>query len=207
MTDNDLRTYSPSAARNKAVIAEAFQRLLPSVRTILEIGSGTGEHAEEILRSRAGLTWQGSDADPHARASTTTRMTALGQPAALELDTRQDGWWQTVDGPFDAVVAINVVHITDRQGYENLFRGASALLGAGSALFLYGPMSRRGALEPSNQRFDQSLQSRDPVWGVRDLDDTLQPLGARFALELDSAERVPANNHVVVFRKDGREES
>ncbi|MEM6913853.1 MAG: DUF938 domain-containing protein, partial [Pseudomonadota bacterium] len=82
-----------------------------------------------------------------------------------------------------------------------------ALLAVGGHLFLYGPMKRRGRTEQSNQEFDQSLKLRDPSWGVRDLDDDLQPLAARFALSLTHAERVPANNHVVIFKQEGREEN
>lgn len=203
MTD-DPRIYSTSAARNKGVIAEAFTRLLPNAERVLELASGSGEHGEAILDAKPALHWRGSDPDGSARASTTARMEGLGQPPALDLDTRLDGWWQDVDGPYDTIVAINMIHITAHVGYENLFRGAAALLPSDGALFLYGPVSRRGEMEESNQRFHESLRMRDPEWGVRDLDDTLQPLGARFALTLDRAERVPANNHVVVFRQTGR---
>ncbi|MEM1381068.1 MAG: DUF938 domain-containing protein [Pseudomonadota bacterium] len=195
--------FSTSAARNKEIIAEAFTRLIPQAEHILEIGSGSGEHAEAILARAPALRWQGSDPSEDARRSTTARMTQLGQPPALAVDTRMDGWWQDVPQPVDAVVAINVVHITSRAGYEQLFQGAAALLSEGGQLFLYGPMKRRGVTEESNMRFDESLKSRDPAWGVRDLDDTLQPLGARFALALTHTERVPANNHVVVFTKTG----
>ncbi len=197
----DPRLFSTSAARNKEVIAEAFCRLLPEAKRVLELASGTGEHAEAVLARQPLLSWQGSDPDPEARASTAARMADFSQPEALALDTRQSGWWQGVDGPFDAVVAINMVHITSIAGYEQLFEGAPYLLAPGGTLFLYGPMSRRGLTEESNQRFSLSLRERDPEWGVRDLDDTLQPLGARFGLELDHIERVPANNHVVLFKK------
>lgn len=203
MTD-DPRLYSTSAARNKAVIAEAFARLRPDAERVLELASGSGEHAEAVLADMPRLHWQGSDPDPAARASTSARMTDLHHPAALAFDTRQDGWWRAAEGSYDTIVAINMIHITSIAGYENLFRGAAALLPSGGALFLYGPMSRRGEMEESNQRFHQSLRMRDPEWGVRDLDDTLQPLGARFALTLDHVERVPANNHIVLFRQTGR---
>lgn len=203
MTETAL-LYSPSAARNKAIIAEAFTRLLPKARSVLEIGSGTGEHGEAVLEAAPGLRWQGSDPDDDARASTAVRMTALGQPAPLPLDTRVDDWWTDELPEIDAIVAINVIHITSRAGCENLFRGAAALLPSGGHLFLYGPMKRRGVTEESNLRFDESLKARDPSWGVRDLDDELQPLGARFGLTLDHVEPVPANNHVVVFSQQGR---
>jgi cyclopropane fatty-acyl-phospholipid synthase-like methyltransferase len=199
--------FSTSAARNKEVIAEAFARLLPGARSVLEVGGGSGEHGEAVLARKPDLRWQSSDPDPSARASISERMDKLGQPKALGVDTRQDGWWMEVGSPPDTIVAINVIHITSRTGVENLFRGAGILLPAGGHLFLYGPYSRRGELEESNRRFDRSLKERDPAWGVRDLDDMIQPLAARFALDFVHAERVPANNHVVLFRQAGREES
>lgn len=199
--DHDPRLFSPSAARNRQIIAEAFERLCPQAARVLEIGSGSGEHGEAVLSRVPGLSWQGSDPDEAARLSTTARMRDLGQPGAIAVDTRTEGWWQSVDGDFDCVVAINVIHITSRAGFENLFRGSAAILPTGGALFLYGPYARRGEMEESNHRFDASLKERDPAWGIRDLDDEVQPLAARFALVLEHVERVPANNHVVVFRK------
>ncbi|NRA30427.1 MAG: DUF938 domain-containing protein [Parvularculaceae bacterium] len=201
---SDPRLYSTSAARNKDVIAEAFHRVCPAASHVLELASGTGEHAEAILLAKAGLTWHGSDPDDEARASTTARMADLGQAAAEAFDTRVEGWWQAISSPIDTIVSINMIHITSRAGVEGLFQGAAALLPSGGSLFLYGPMSRRGVTEESNQRFDASLKARDPGWGVRDLDDMLQPLGARFGLALDDIERVPANNHVVTFKQVGR---
>ncbi|MEO1658676.1 MAG: DUF938 domain-containing protein [Pseudomonadota bacterium] len=202
-----MKLYSTSAARNKAIIAEAFARLLPSVHSVLELASGTGEHAEAILTQRQDLKWQASDPDDESRASASERMEEHGQAAARSFDTRTDGWWQQIPEAVDTVVAVNMIHITSRAGVEGLFRGAAALLPAGGHLFLYGPMKRRGVTEDSNLRFDESLKMRDPSWGVRDLDDELQPLGARFALSLAHVERVPANNHIVLFRQEGREES
>ncbi|MEE4209297.1 MAG: DUF938 domain-containing protein [Parvularcula sp.] len=196
--------YSPSAARNKEIIAEAFARLLPEAKAVLEIGGGTGEHAEAVLQRMPELHWQSSDPDPSSRESITARMNEAKQPSALHLDTREPGWWENVEPDFDVLVAINVIHITARRGVENLFRGAAALLPAGGHLFLYGPYSRRGELEDSNKAFDRSLKERDPDWGVRDLDDMLQPMAARFALSLAHVERVPANNHVVLFKQEGR---
>ena len=153
------------------------------------------------------LTWQGSDPDPAAQASTTARMDALHQPRPLSLDTRTEEWWQEAPGLFDTLVAINMIHITSRAGVEGLFRGAAAILTPGGHLFLYGPFSRRGVTEESNRSFDASLKARDPSWGVRDLDDMIQPLGARFAFELTHVERVPANNHVVLFKSQAHGES
>lgn len=201
---DDVRLYSTSAARNKEVIADAFERLCPQAQSVLELASGTGEHAEAILRQQPTLTWQASDPDDEARASTNARMRDLDQARAQDFDTRADGWWHAISTPIDTIVAINMIHITSRPGVEGLFQGAAALLPQQGNLFLYGPMSRRGVTEESNQRFDASLKARDPGWGVRDLDDMLQPLGAQFGLALEHVERVPANNHVVTFKQLGR---
>jgi len=201
---SDPRLYSTSAARNKGVIAEAFHRLCPHAEQVLELASGTGEHGEAILEAKPTLQLQASDPDDEARASANARMLDLGQAAAQSFDTRNDGWWKAVGGEITTIVSINMIHITSRQGVEGLFQGAAALLPAEGQLFLYGPMSRRGVTEDSNRQFDASLKSRDPSWGVRDLDDMLQPLGARFGLALTHVEQVPANNHVVVFTQTGR---
>ncbi|MEM9810940.1 MAG: DUF938 domain-containing protein [Pseudomonadota bacterium] len=206
MADN-VKLYSTSAARNKGVIAEAFAKLMPDAEHVLELASGSGEHGEAVLRRMKSVTWQGSDPDPAARASTSARMEELGQPPALALDTRTEGWWAEPPGPFDALVAINMIHITSRAGVEGLFQGAAAILSPGGHLFLYGPFSRRGVTEESNRHFDASLKARDPSWGVRDLDDMLQPLAARFALSLAHVEPVPANNHVVLFMQEVHGES
>lgn len=200
----DPRIYSTSVARNKDVIAEAFSRLFPDASRVLEIASGSGEHAEAILAVRPSLAWQGSDPDPEARASTQARMRDLGQAEVLDINTRGSDWTSSVEGPFDVIVAINMIHITATAGYENLFAGAPGLLADGGSLFIYGPMVREGVTEESNQRFSESLQSRDPEWGVRDLDLTLVPLAEKAGLVLNHVERVPANNHVVTFKKPER---
>ena len=205
---DDPRLFSTSAARNKDIIAEAFTRLLlPGASSVLEIGSGTGEHAEAILTAAPNRIWQGSDPDEASQASTTARMTALGQPEALAIDTREDRWWGQAPGPVDVIVAINVIHITPFSAVEALFRGAGALLRPGGHLFLYGPYVRRGVTEDSNREFEVWLKEKDPSFGLRDLDDQLQPLAARCSLELTHVERVPANNHVVIFTQRGHEES
>ncbi|MEO1043084.1 MAG: DUF938 domain-containing protein [Pseudomonadota bacterium] len=196
-----MKLYSTSAARNKEIIADAFHRLLPSAAHVLELASGTGEHAEAILAARPRLGWQASDPDEEARASVSARMGELGQAPAMSFDTRTNRWWKDIREPIDTVVSINMIHITSWVGVEGLFQGMGALLGDGGHLFLYGPMKRQGLTEESNQQFDQSLKLRDPSWGVRDLDDELQPLAARFGLSLSHAERVPANNHIVLFKK------
>ncbi|MEM6913307.1 MAG: DUF938 domain-containing protein, partial [Pseudomonadota bacterium] len=105
-----MKLYSTSAARNKGVIADAFTRLLPSAAKVLELASGTGEHAEAILEARPHLRWQASDPDEGARTSASSRMVELGQAPARSLDTRMDGWWQDIREPIDTVVAINMIH-------------------------------------------------------------------------------------------------
>lgn len=200
------KLFSPSVARNREAIVTAFAALMPAEGTILELGSGTGEHAAAIAGARPGLTWQPSDPDPASRASIFGHGAAVPEDRVrppLDLDATAPGWWTAAGVPssVDGVVSINMIHIAPFAAAEGLFEGAAALLPPRGRLFLYGPFSRRGAMAESNGRFDQDLKRRDPSWGVRDLDDRLQPLGARFALALGDVREMPANNLSVVFEK------
>jgi hypothetical protein len=198
------RLYSPSAARNKDPIAQVFGRTMPKEGLILEIASGTGEHGAHLCAAFPSLRWQPSDPDPASRASQagwaqTVPDGRMRQPLAL--DVTEPGWWEALSEPPSGMVCINMIHIAPPAAMEGLFTGAGALLAPGQRLFLYGPFSRRGAMAPGNQSFDASLKSRDPSWGVRDLDDQVQPLAARFALHLQEVAEMPANNLSVVFEK------
>ncbi|ADM09615.1 hypothetical protein PB2503_07799 [Parvularcula bermudensis HTCC2503] len=197
------KLVSPSVARNKEPIAAAFADTMPQAGHILEIGSGTGEHGMTLTARFPDLIWQPSDPDDNHRhsidayAADTPRLLS-----SLPLDVTDDGWWQAAPlSAYDGVVSINMIHIAPFAAAEGVFRGAAALLSPGCKLFLYGPFSRRGEMADSNRRFDADLKRRDPAWGVRDLDDQVQPLGARFALHLSTVTEMPANNLSVVFEK------
>ena len=198
------RLHSPSVARNSEPIRAVYERTMPVEGLVLEIASGTGQHAAALCTAFPALRWQPSDIDPASlRSIAAWADRGGGERVAppLELDVTAPGWWQAVPAAPEGIVCINMIHIAPRSAAEGLFRGAGALLRPGSRLFLYGPFSRRGAMAPSNARFSESLRSRDPAWGVRDLDDYIQPLAAQFGLALEAVSEMPANNLAVIFEK------
>lgn len=197
---------SPSAARNKDIVLGAFQKYMPTSGMILEIAAGTGEHGAHIVKALPEITWLPADIDERSRES----ISAYGDEIEdgrlkfpVRLDVSAHNWWASEDiiGKVAGVVCINMIHITPFECAEGLFRGADAILKPGERLFLYGPFSRSGEMAESNRAFDADLKSRDPRWGVRDLDDEIIPLATKHAFHLAASEDVPANNMVVVFEK------
>ncbi len=199
------KLFSPSVARNRDAIKNAFLELMPQRGAILEIGGGTGEHATHIAAALPGVRWRTGDPDPASRSSIAAWIASAGLenlsgPHAI--DVSQSVWGVENDAPFDGIVSINMIHIAPIAAAEGLFAGASRLLRPGGKLFLYGPFSRNGIhTAPSNQAFDASLKSRDARWGVRDLEQDLAPLAQKSALECEAIVEMPANNLSVVFRK------
>ena len=203
MTDSPsaLRQRSPSAERNREPILAVLRDTLPATGRVLEIASGTGQHAMCFAGALPGLDWQPSDADADARASIAAWIAHDGLPnvrAPLAVDVHQPDWGAD---SLDAVVCINMIHISPWSAAEALFAGASRRLVDGGVLYLYGPYKRGGAhTSPSNDAFDQQLRSRDPSWGVRDME-TVIALGASVGLMCDEPIPMPANNFSLVFRK------
>lgn len=195
------RLTAPAAARNAAPILEVLRGALPARGTVLEIASGTGQHAAHFAAALPGIEWQPSDADPRARASIAawrahTGLANLREP--LDLDVRREPW--PVDA-VDAIVCINMIHIAPWEAAVALMKGAGARLAAGGALVLYGPYRRGGAhTAPSNEAFDADLRARDPSWGVRDLE-AVEALAQAEGLVCEAVVPMPANNFSVVFRK------
>jgi hypothetical protein len=192
---------SPAAERNKEPILAALRRLLPKTGTILELASGTGQHAMHFARALPKLTWQPSDPDPEALAAIRAREAAT--PLAnvrlpLALDVLVTPW---PIARADAILCINMLHIAPWAAAQALFIHAGQLLATGSLLILYGPFKRGGRhTAPSNEAFDASLRSRDPEWGVRDLDDAALLAEAQ-GFQAAEVLEMPANNVLVVFRK------
>jgi hypothetical protein len=195
------RLHAPATQRNRGPILDVLMRLLPSDGTVLEIASGTGEHAAWFAQHLRPLVWQPSDADPDMRASIDAHARAQGvrtiQPA-IELDVRRTPW------PVrhaDAVVCINLIHIAPWAAAEGLFAGATGILPAGAPLLLYGPFKRGGVhTAESNARFDASLRASDPSWGVRDLDE-VDALAAEHGFQPLEVVEMPANNLTVAYVK------
>jgi len=200
------KMYSPSAARNRDVIRDAFLRTMPQEGRILEIGGGTGEHAVHLAGALPKATWLTGDPDETARASIAAWIAGatidnLQGPHAI--DVTQRDWDATLAAPYDGVVSLNMIHIAPFEAAEGLLAGAGRLLRAGGKLFLYGPFSRHGVhTAPSNEAFDASLKSRNPRWSVRDLDQEIAPLAQKNPLHLDQVVEMPANNFSVIFRKN-----
>ncbi len=197
----DLRLFAPSVARNRLPIREVLSRHLPPSGTVLEIASGSGEHCVFFAEARPALTFQPSDPDPTARDSIDawTRMMSLGNVrAALALDAASDDWPLA---SADAVLCINMIHISPWRATEGLVRGAARILPAGGLLYCYGPYRRDGGhTAASNAAFDRDLRGRNPDWGVRDLESVADlAVAAGYAAPL--IESMPANNLSLIFRK------
>ncbi len=199
MTDD--RRSAPHVARNAAPIADVLRAVLPKRGLALEIASGSGEHVLHFARAFPQLTWQPSDPDPVARRSIEAWRGAAGLSnllAPVALDARGEDWPLAAA---DAILAINMVHISPWTATEGLMRGAGRLLAAGAPLYLYGAYRQVGvATAPSNEAFDAWLRAQNPEWGVRDLDDVAAAAEA-CGLALDRVVPMPANNLSVVFRK------
>ena len=175
--------------------------MLPTCGLVLEVASGTGEHIVHFARTFSDLLWQPSDPEPSALRSIEAWRAESGLPnllSAVSLDARADRW---PVAEADAILAINMVHISPWEATVGLIRGAGQLLGAGAPLYLYGAYRLDGVeTAPSNEAFDASLRARNAEWGLRDLEDVVAEAEANeFALEL--VEPMPANNLSVVFRK------
>jgi hypothetical protein len=202
--DASIRRRAPAAERNRDAILAVLSRVLPQSGVVLEIASGTGQHAVHCATALPGIEWQPSDPDAESRDSIAAWRAHAGLSsvrnlrAPLALDVT-DGEWGI--GAVAAIVCINMIHIAPWQAAEALVRGAGARLAAGHVLYLYGPYRRNGAhTAPSNEAFDAQLRARDPRWGVRDLE-AVQALADDAGFSLAETVEMPANNLSVVFRK------
>lgn len=193
--------HSPAADRNKGPILDVLRRVLPPTGSVLEIGSGSGQHVLHFAAALPGLTWQPTDTDAELRAAVRMRLRASplkNVHLPVELDVMRLPWPVR---SADAVLSINMIHIAPRAATGALLEGAGRTLGAGGVLVLYGPYRRNGLpTAPSNEAFDAALRARHPDWGLRDLEDvTRLAEGSGFGLE--EVVEMPANNLTLVFRK------
>lgn len=205
----DGRRHSPSCDRNRAPILEVLRRILPrdGGGVVLEIASGTGQHAAWFAREFPHLTWQPSDADAGLHGSIAAWIAhegATNARAPLVLDVATA--WPEAPREIVAMLNINMVHIAPWHACEGLMAKAGELLPPGAPLLMYGPFARGGRhTAPSNEAFDRGLRARDPEWGVRDLEDVVACAAAN---GLDHVETIamPANNLSVVYRRRQTEE-
>ncbi|WP_432767815.1 MAG: DUF938 domain-containing protein [Sphingopyxis sp.] len=195
------RRHAPATLRNREAIAAVLADWLPASGTVLEVASGSGEHAVHFAATFPHITWQPSDPDPAGLASIAAWRVEAGFAniaPPLMLDAAASDW--PVDGA-DAILCINMVHISPWEATMGLFAGAARLLTAGAPLILYGPyLEAEIATAESNRAFDVSLRDRDPAWGLRG---TAQVIAAAADAGLAFAERraMPANNLMLLFRR------
>ena len=195
------RLSSPSAGRNKAVIASTLAGLLPRDARVLEAASGTGEHALACVEARPDLTWIPSELNKESRASVDAWAIDAGGriQSCLALDMTRADWAEGL-ASVDAIFCANMIHIAPWEACEGLFAGASGLLSAGAKLHLYGPFREGDQTAPSNLDFDESLKRRDRRWGVRSLDD-VNALAERHGFMREGRIEMPANNLLVSWVK------
>lgn len=190
----DARRFAPAVARNKAAITEALARHLPASGLVLEIASGSGEHALHFATHFPALSFQPTDPDAAALASIVAWQAEVSLPnllLPLMLDVMADAWPVQ---KADAVLCINMIHIAPWEATAALMRGAARVLPRDGILFLYGPFKQGGQhTTPSNAEFDASLRAQDVRWGVRDLEAVAEIASAAgFAAPI--VEAMPANN-------------
>nr|WP_298522250.1 DUF938 domain-containing protein [uncultured Halomonas sp.] len=197
----DQRLSSPAVARNRDAILAVLRDVLPQQGKVLEIASGSGEHALYLARHLPAISWQPSDPNPQALASIaawrkTESLDNLLEPVQLDVTLRP---WPVED--FDALVCINMIHIAPWEAAQALFAEAGKNLEEGGVLYLYGPFKRDGQhTAASNAAFDVDLRRRDPRWGVRDLND-MELLAQENGLGIERIVEMPANNLSLVLRK------
>lgn len=191
--------HAPATARNREPIAAVLDDELPDAGWVLEIASGTGEHCAWFAERYPATTWQPSDPDADARRSIAAWCDGLRNvlpPIALDAAARD---WPVVTA--DAILCINMVHISPWAATLGLMAGAGRLLDPGAPLILYGPYRQAGVpTAESNEAFDQSLRARNPEWGLRSVEAVTVAAEAE-GLRLDRIVPMPANNFVLVFRR------
>ncbi|MEM0942835.1 MAG: DUF938 domain-containing protein [Pseudomonadota bacterium] len=204
----DGRLDSPSFHRNIAPITEALGEILgPGPGALLEIGSGSGQHAAHLARAMPGWTWWPSERGAEALTSIEAWRAEAGHPnlqAALTLDAAGD-WVPLVRqaglARAEAVFSANVIHISPWEVATGIVRGAAELLSPGGWLIFYGPFREGGRhTGEGNARFDESLRARDPAWGIRDLGD-LAELARSHGFGPPEIRQMPANNRLAIFQR------
>jgi len=192
--------FSPAAERNAGPILDVLQRLLPAQAKVLEVASGTGQHAAHFAAAQPGWTWQPTEADAEALPAIAARCAGRANVRApLVLDVLVQPW-PVSPGGFDAVFCANLIHIAPWPTCAALTAGATQALVPAGLLVLYGPYFVDGeAIAPGNRDFDADLRSRHPAWGLRRLAEVVDE--ARHAgLALEQRFDMPANNLMLVFR-------
>lgn len=197
----DSRLFAPSVPRNRDPILDVLRTILRETGVVLEIASGSGEHVAHFAAALPGLTFQPSDPDPEARASIDAWTAQTGLPnirPALALDASRPPWALS---QADAIICINMVHISPWSASLGLFHQAREILPPGGVLYLYGAYLREGiATAPSNIAFDGWLRGHNPEWGLRDLA-AIAEVARENAFSAPEVIEMPSNNLSVIFRR------
>jgi hypothetical protein len=203
----EQRRFAPATQRNRDPILACLQRYLPAEGTVLEVASGTGEHAVYFAPYLAPRVWQPTEADPlliDSICAWTHYCPAVNLKPPLLLNVQNSPWPLEDDlphPPITALVNINMIHIAPWSACLALMAGAGRLLPEGGVLYLYGPFQQHGGhTAPSNAEFDQHLRLQDPAWGVRHLEE-VTAAAAHEKLLLLAVESMPANNFSVIFQR------
>jgi hypothetical protein len=198
----DPRQYRPHVVRNRDPILDVLRRVLPSEGLMLEVASGSGEHAAYFAQNLPALDWQPTDPDPQALASISAHRAEVSLPnllPPLAIDVTAAQW---PIGRADAAICCNMIHIAPWAVCEGLIAGAARILPAGGLLYLYGPYKIGGRhTAPTNLAFDERLRVQNAAWGIRDLDD-VTALAAQRGFALAETVPMPANNLSVIFRRN-----
>ena len=203
----DQRLVFPATERNRGPIGDLLSQWLPASGAVLELASGSGEHAVCFQQRFPHLLWQASDPDPDHRASIDAWIHHQGlggvMPAALNLNVAERPWPLPLEihAAVKAVVCINLLHISPAHCTDAVLEESALLLPSGAPLIIYGPFMRHGAhTSASNAAFDQSLRQRNPEWGLRDLN-TLTSIATSTGFKIDDVVSMPANNLTLVLRR------
>ncbi len=195
----EVRKHAPATLRNREAIAAVLRDVLPPLGLVLEVASGSGEHCAYLAAAFPALDWQPSDPDGGGRRSIAGWCDGLANVRPpLDLDAAARDW--PIDRA-DAILCVNMIHISPWEATLGLLAGAGRLLQSGEPLVLYGPYRRDGfPTAPSNEAFDESLKSRDPRWGLRRVEDVVSAALGQ-GLIFERVVEMPANNLTLVFRR------
>jgi hypothetical protein len=202
MNPTDPRLHSPAAQRNSEPILQQLRACLPAQGLMLEIASGTGQHAAHFSEGLPGWTWQPTDLEPQNLQSISAWCQSLPRVLApVSLNVLSQPWPAALPAVVDAIFCANMIHIAPWACTQALMQGAAPRLSPTGLLITYGPYLQDGVpTSPGNQSFDADLRDRNPQWGLRRLEDVAQ-VAAAAGLALQQRIAMPANNLLLVWAR------